>query len=457
MNKFLAVVRREYVERVRTKMFIVMTILGPIMLAVFTIVPGLLFSIKAGGPTRLAIVDQTDRLSGRVREAIMNDEDDSDENANANDAAAATEKAMNSNIKDRAEAASRNLKGNYTVEQIHLNGRSLEEVQRELNGRISREELDGYIVLPKDILREGKAQFYGRNTGDVITNGQLGRRLSEAVKEQRMADENISESRLRELSKPVEMSVKPINAKGEVGAEDNSGTSFIFVFVLGFLIYISIIMYGQLILAAVIEEKETRIAEILFSSVRSFTLMFGKLVGVSLVALTQFAIWGLAFAVFAIYGIGMLHSSGIPFNLPAVPWYVVIYFFLFFLLGYYIYSTLYALVGSMVTTAQEGGQVAMPVLFLLMAGFYISFIVIRSPNSPFAFWASMIPFFSPIVMLVRIITHTPPFWQIALSLAIGFGTVVGLVWVAARIYRIGMLMYGKRATIPEVMRWIRQT
>ncbi|MBV9211275.1 MAG: ABC transporter permease, partial [Acidobacteria bacterium] len=438
MNKFLAVIRREYVERVRSKMFIIMTILGPIMLAVFTVVPGLLFSIKTGGPTRLAIVDQTDRLSGRVRRAIINDEDEENANAKTN-AAEKAEQAMNSNIKERAETVGRNLKGNYEIEQVTIAGRALEDVQKELNGRISREELDGYIVLPKDILTEGKAQYYGRNTGDVFTNGQLERRISQAVREQRMADENISEDRVRDLSRPIEMSVKPINAKGEVGAEDKSGANFIFVFVLGFLIYISIIMYGQLILAAVIEEKETRIAEILFSSVRSFTLMIGKLVGVSLVALTQFAIWGLAFALFVIYGIGMLQRSGVSFSLPSTPWYVVIYFFLFFLLGYYIYSTLYALVGSMVTTTQEGGQVAMPVLFLLITGFYLSFIVIRSPNSSIAIWASMIPFFSPIVMLVRIITQTPPFWQIALSLLIGFGTVVGLVWVAARIYRIGML------------------
>ncbi|MBV9957586.1 MAG: ABC transporter permease [Acidobacteria bacterium] len=457
MNKFLAVIRREYVERVRTKMFILMTILGPIMLAVFTVVPGLLFSIKTGGPTRIAIVDQTDRLAGRVSRVILDDDDEERSKANANNAAVAAEKAMNSNLQERAQNVGRTLKGNCEIEQVPSHGRALEDVQRELNARISREELDGYIVLPKDILTDGKAQYYGRNTGDVFTNGQLERRLSQAVREQRMADENISEERVRDLSRPVEMSIKPVNAKGEVGAEDNSGTNFIFVFVLGFLIYISIIMYGQLILAAVIEEKETRIAEILFSSVRSFTLMIGKLVGVSLVALTQLAIWGLAFAVFAVYGISMLKQSGVPFSLPSAPWYVVIYFFLFFLLGYYIYSTLYALVGSMVTTAQEGGQMAMPVLFLLMMGFYVSFIVIRSPNSSFAFWTSMIPFFSPIVMLVRIITQTPPFWQIALSLLIGFGTVVALVWLASRIYRIGMLMYGKRASIPEVMRWVRQS
>jgi ABC-2 type transport system permease protein len=289
----------------------------------------------------------------------------------------------------------------------------------------------------------------------VITRGQIERRLSQAVREQRMADENISEARVRELSKPVEMSAKPINDKGEVGAED-SGSAFFLVFILGFMIYITIIMYGQFILGAVIEEKETRIIEVLFSSVRSFTLMIGKLIGVSLVALTQYAIWGLAFAAFALYGVGMLVASGVDFKLPSLPASMFVYFFVFLLLGYFLYATLYAVIGSMVTTAQEGGMVAMPVLFTLVMGFYMAFPIIRSPNSTFAFWVSLVPFFSPITMMVRIVTQKPPFWQIALSLLIGFVTVLGMIWLASRIYRVGMLMYGKRATIPEVLRWVRR-
>ncbi len=450
MGKLLAVIKREYVQRVRSKMFIVITVLGPIMLAVFTVVPGLLLSKKIGGPTRLAIVDQTGRLSDRVRDTILRDRDETPKSSQASPV-----ESINANMNDRAKQMSELAKQTYQIEQVKLDGRPQEEIQRELNMRIAREELDGYIVLPKDILKDGNAEFYGRNAGDVFTRGELRNRLSQAVREQRMADENISEARVFELSKPVEMIAKPINAKGEVGAQD-SGGGFILVFVLGFLIYIAIIMYGQFILAAVIEDKETRVAEILFSTVNSFTLMIGKLIGVSLVALTQFAIWGIAFAAFALYGIGLLKSSGVEFSMPELPAMFFVYFILFFVLGYFVYATIYALVGSMVSTAQEGGQVAMPVLFLLMAGFYLAFPVIRSPNSSLAFWVSMIPFFSPIVMIVRIVSQTPPFWQIALSLIIGYTTVIGLIWLAARIYRIGMLMYGKRATIPEVARWVRQ-
>jgi ABC-2 type transport system permease protein len=136
---------------------------------------------------------------------------------------------------------------------------------------------------------------------------------------------------------------------------------------------------------------------------------------------------------------------------------VFVYFALFFLLGYFIYATIYVLLGSMVTTTQEGGMLAMPIILLLVIGFYMAFPVIQRPDSSFAFWASMFPFFSPITMLVRIVTKTPPFWQIGLSLLIGFATVILLTWLAARVYRIGMLMYGKRATIPEVWRWVRES
>ena len=238
---------------------------------------------------------------------------------------------------------------------------------------------------------------------------------------------------------------------GAAGEERDSGGSFVLVFAVGFIMYLAILMYGQVILGAVIEEKETRIAEILFSSVKPFTLMMGKLVGVSLVALTQLAIWGTAFSVFALYGVNLLASRGLKTSIPGVPFAHYIYFGLFFLLGYFIYATIYALVGSMVTTTQEGGQLAMPIILILVVSFYLFLPVSRSPDSSFSFWVSMIPFSAPVAMLVRIVTQTLPFWQIALSLLIGFGTVILIMWFASRIYRVGMLMYGKRASIPEAL------
>ncbi|MCA1591461.1 MAG: ABC transporter permease [Acidobacteria bacterium] len=453
MNKFLAVVRREYVQRVRSRMFVVATVLGPLMLVLFTIVPAMIAGIKTGGPVRIAVVDESGRLYERVRQSILSDsreEDEEDESAGEK----AVSGAVNQNTSDRLRKTGAATAQSYEVGQFATEGRTPAEVKKLLNERVKWDELDAYLILPGGILENGEAEFYARNVGDLFTKRQIQDRLTRAVREQRMIERNIQPGDMREINRPLKLKSSKV---GESGAEEDTGQGFYMVFILGFIIYLTILMYGQVILGAVIEEKETRIAEVLFSSIRSFPLMLGKLIGVSLVALTQFAIWGLAFAAFALYGVAMLAAQGMPINLPRIPPTLFIYFPLFFLLGYFIYSTIYALVGSMVTTAQEGGQLAMPVIMLLVFGIYLAFPVIRSPNSTFAFWISMVPFFSPITMLVRIVTQTPPFWQIALSLVVGFATVVLLLWLAARIYRVGMLMYGKKASLPEAWRWIRQS
>jgi ABC-2 type transport system permease protein len=296
------------------------------------------------------------------------------------------------------------------------------------------------------MLQNGQPEFSARNTADVFTQSRVENSINRALRSQRMVESGIDEKKIEKMSEPVSL-----KTTGTGGKESRGESSFYLVFGLGLLIYMSVLLYGQFVLGAVIEEKETRIAEILFSSMRSFPLMMGKLIGVSLVALTQLGIWAVAFLSFSAW------LAGSNFTLPHIPPLVFVYFALFFLLGYFIYATVYAVVGSMVTTTQEGGQLALPVVLLLVMGFYLSFNIIRSPNSSLAFWASMFPFFAPITMLVRIVTETPPWWQILLSFGIGVLTVVGLMWLAARIYRVGMLMYGKKASIPEVLKWIRQS
>ena len=458
MTKFLAVVKREYVQRVRTKFFAVMTVLGPVLLVLFTIVPGLLVGYKAGHDTRIAIVDQTDgmKLYAPIRSSLLK-QDRGDEDDNATGVAG----AMNSNTRNRMPQSGKSLSSSFLVEQVNAGGRPLADVKRELNARIGHDELEGYLVIPPDILQNSRSKitYYGRNVSDEITRKQIEDRLNRAVRRERLIASGVKEQDVEELSKPIGMVTYPVNEKGEEGAED-SGAGFAMVFVIAFLIYITVLLYGQVVLGAIVEEKETRIAEILFSSVRSSTLMLGKLVGVSLLALTQMGIWVLAFALLSAFGVGWLAAQGVNISnigLPHLPALFFVYFFLFFLLGYFIFASIYVFIGSMVTTTQEGGQMAMPVVFLLVASLYMAFPVIRSPNSSFAFWVSMFPFFSPITMLVRIVSQTPPLWQILLSLAIGAVTVVLLLWLASRIYRVGILMYGKRASIPEVMRWLRQS
>ena len=446
MKKFFAVIKREYLQRVRTKFFVVTTLVGPLMFALFGIVPLYIARMNIGGPSRLAVIDQSGKVYDRFREALLQtaDEDEDDE---------LDGERADPNQQEQMQRKPSFGRTHFEVELVPSSGRPLEELKRGLNERVRRNELDGYVVIPADILSDGKAEFFGRNTGDIFTRGAVADRLTRAVREERLAENKIDQQVLREAGRRVSLASTKISSRGE---ERVSGTGLMFVLSFGVLIYVSVMLYGQMVLAAVLEEKETRIAEVLFSSMRSFPLMMGKLIGVSMVALTQLTIWGLAFLLFAAFGVGMAAAQGVPVNLPHVSPMIVVYFLLFFLMGYFIYATIYALIGSMVTTTQEGGQLAMPIVLMLVAGFYFLFPIIRSPNSPLAFWASMFPFLAPITMMVRITTETPPAWQIFLSLAIGFATVVGLVWLTARVYRVGMLMYGKKASIPEVWRWVKQ-
>src|SRR5215217_8691217 len=438
MRKFLTVLKREYIQRVRAKMFIVSTILLPAVMSLFGLVPAIILSIETP-PMRVAVVDQTGRMYSQIRQSLLSDQSEAE--------------TQNVNAAPQRTTPRRSF-SRFVLEEVVANDQSLDQIRANLDQRMRARELDGYLILPPDFLSQGKAEFVNRNPGDLFSPRVLQSAMNRAAREQRLIDAKVDTKTRQELFKPVELQSVKIGAGG--GQEADSGGSFALVFGIGFVMYLAILMYGQIVLGAVIEEKETRIAEILFSSVKPFALLMGKLVGVSLVALTQLAIWGAAFSVFALYGVGFLASRGMQTTIPSIPFSHYIYFALFFLLGYFIYATIYALVGSMVTTAQEGGQLAMPIILILVISFYLFLPVSRSPDSSFSFWVSMLPFSAPVAMLVRIVTQTPPFWQIALSLVIGFSTVLGIMWIASRIYRVGMLMYGKRASIPEAIRWARR-
>ena len=299
MTKFLAVMKREYVQRVRTKFFVLMTILGPLMLIVFTIVPGLLFSYKAGGDTRLAVVNQTENLElySSLSKALVTRRSEEDPTETIAD-------SVNANGNERIKQTGRSLRGNFSVQNVELRGRSIEEIKRELNERIARDELDGYLVIPADILRSSESgiDYFGRNAADVITKEQITDRINRAIRRERLIANGVPERQVEQVSQPVEVVSYQVNEKGEIGRKD-SGAGFAMVFVIAFLIYLTVLLYGQVILGAVVEEKETRIAEVLFSSVRSSTLMLGKLVGVSLLALTQLGIWTIAFALLSLSGL----------------------------------------------------------------------------------------------------------------------------------------------------------
>ena len=235
MKKLFAVVKREYLQRVRAKLFIVATLLGPFVMSFFAIVPALIFSIDAGGPDHIVVVDQTGRMYRRVEAALTGEETDEDDVPN--NEPARDEAVRNSD--DQASKIAGSQAGNLVLEEASSAGRSLDEIKRELNERISRHEIDGYLVLPPDLLEGARAQFFGRNTGDLFKKRRLEDSISRAVREERLAHANIDANVVKELSRPVDLLSYRV---GERGEERDRGEGFILVFACGFIIYLTILI-----------------------------------------------------------------------------------------------------------------------------------------------------------------------------------------------------------------------
>ena len=450
MEKFLAVVKHEYKKIVLKWTFLIGTLLFPLLAAGFAVVPAIIFSIK-GEPTRIAVVDRTGKIAPRLKANLSAEK----MQAKAKQAAQDSKMDLTASQEEKLKQNTEQFEQSFVFVDYNAEDKTLEQIQRELGGRMAGGELDAYLIVPENLTEENaKFRFFSRKASDFIINSTLEDALNDAVRSQRLADANISEEKLKDLSRKISFEKTGID---ETGAEKSDNAGFWAGFIIAFMIYLTLAIYGQAIMSAVVEEKETRVAEILFSSAKPFELMMGKLVGVGLAGLTQLAIWIISATVLLGIGLAQMSAAGIDISIPNITPLMIVYFFIFFLLGFFLYASIFALIGSMVTSVQEGSQFAFLPVMLMLIGFYFSFAVIRDPNSTVSVWSSIVPFVAPMTMPVRIIAETPPLWQILASIAVNSLTIAGLVWLAARVYRVGMLMYGKRATIPEVWKWIWQS
>lgn len=449
MRKFLAVVKHEYKKIVVKWTFLLGTLLFPLLGLGFAVVPAIIFSLK-GEATRIVVVDESNKILPRLKENLSTERIV----ARARQAAKDQFGDLNASQQEKMKRNADQLSSGFIFVDYDRSGKSFEQIRKELNSKAAADEIDAYMIVPADISSpEAKFEFLSRKAGDFVANDTLKDAVNEAVRSQRLADANINESQLKNLSQDIDFEAKAINEKGE---EKNSESLFIASLVIGMMIYISLTIYGQVVMGAVVEEKETRIAEILFSSARPYELMFGKLVGVGLAGLTQLGIWVGSLVALLAFLATQADPAQMLASLPHITPLMIVYFFVFFIVGYFLYASIFALIGATVTTVQEGGQFAFPPIMVMLIGFYLCFAVIRDPNSSLSFWVSISPFFAPLTMPVRILAETPPFWQIALSVGLNGLAIAGLVWLASRVYRVGMLMYGKRATIPEIWKWIWQ-
>lgn len=435
MRKILVVIKREYIQMVRTKGFIIGTVLGPVFMIALIVVPIIVSSVSVEKQETIGVVDLTNEIFMELDKKLDH---------------------KDHRLKDGFRR--------YVLEKIEPSA-GLEELRHKLRERVLKKELSAYIYIPEDVLEIGvresavrdsepeekKVEYVSEHTTDFEKLRTLSRVLNNVIIEKRLKREGLDPQKVSQYIKRVELQPIKITKKGE---EKDTGGTFMISYILALIIYMAILIYGQVIMRGVIEEKSSRVVEVVLSSLKPFQLMMGKILGIGAVGLTQFSIWTLFGIGASVYGTSFI-PAGVNFSMPSIPAHVFVYFVVFFILGYFLFGTLYAAIGSMVNSEKEAQQLVMPVTMFLIVPIMLMIFIIRAPNSSIAVFLSFIPFFAPILMFLRITVLLPPFGQIGASIVILILTILLMIWLTAKIYRVGILMYGKRPKFAEIVRWIR--
>ncbi len=436
MNKLFAVIRREFIERVRTKAFIISTLIVPIMFFVFGYLPGMLMNQD----TRSRSVVLLDMSTGSAGDSV---------------------EAALGRLTLGSEAA---RQPRYRLVRIK-GGSDFLRVRDSLITRVgidAPDALDGVLVLTDGGADSGRARYYGANVASFKEMGEMERTIEPVIRADRLMRRGADSAIVAAAAVSLDLRKDKVS-KGKLTGESGE-SSFLLAYITSFIMYFSLIMYGIQVMGAVLEEKSTRIVEVLISSITPFELLFGKIVGVASAGLLQLAIWfgaaamgtkALASRAAANMDPGVVQqsSSAIPTVSPGL----VVIVLIFFLLGFLLYSALYAAVGAMCSSQQETQQAAQPVTIILALGFIMMFALINDPGSNMARIVSFIPFFAPLVIPVRYAISPLPWLEVAGAIASTVAGIVVVAWIAGRIYRIGILSYGKKPSLKEVIRWVRMT
>jgi ABC-2 type transport system permease protein len=424
MAKLWAIIKREYLERVRTRWFIIATIFGPLFFGAMIIVPALMAKRSSATMefSNTRILDATTSGIGtRIAEAM-----------------------------NRGRAA-----GAESPEVVTLKPSELSQAESTATHQIMNKQLSGYLIADEGTLRGEEARYAGRNATSIGDMERVRSAVREAVLAQRLRQAGIDSSEVRAMTfLPLKLKSERITDKGRGGS---GAVSIIFAGAIAFLLYMTIVLYGQNVLRGVLEEKTTRVAEVVVSSVQPETLLAGKVLGVGAVGLTQQLLWVITTVVMFKLRQPILAKFGIstmPFALPEISVGLALLLLLFFVLGFVFYSSLYAAVGSSVNTEQEAQQAVQPMLILLVATAIFINPILINPTSTLATVMSLLPFSAPIIMPLRLALGSVPWYELVISLVGVFLACLAATWLAARIYRVGLLMYGKRPTLREMGRWI---
>jgi len=415
MSRVTAVIRREYLQRVRTKAFVLSTIGLPLFMAAVLVVPGILGARSALAERELAVVDRTGVLFPRVEGALR--------------------------------------QAGFTLVEIPDEPGVEERLEAEVEGG----KRSSYLILDGETLERGRVVFGGRERPNTIRRFGILQGVTRAALELRM-EELGEDAEVAALLSGGELEVRLAGGRDDSALDQARGLATGFVG--AFLLYMVLIVYGTTVLRAVIEEKTGRIVEIIISAMKPWELMLGKILGVGAVGLTQLAVWVTSAILLATLGIPALvaflpemDAELIRSLIPTLG--LVLLMVLFFLLGYVLYSSLFAAVGAMCSSEEDAQQAQFPVMMLLIVPVILLMPMMDDPTAPWARVVSQIPFFAPILMFGRVGAGAAAGWEVALSLFLMAVAVPAVAWVAGRIYRVGILMQGKRPTLPELWRWVR--
>jgi ABC-2 type transport system permease protein len=448
-NKILAVIRREYMERVRTKAFWIGTFLIPIFFIGYIAIQ-IATSRKTSGERKIAVVDATGKLFGPLERDLRAREQERAQEPAPASSGADVEEAVSERP---ASSAMRRGRGIHWVLEQREAGPDLDKTKEALRREVLDKKIHGYLILdPEALTRErAEAEYHSTSVSEFVTLEELRESINRVMLKDKIAQRGLPPELSTELEKRVRLKTLTVS---EEGSKEEKGGGIFAALMLMFIMYMTFFMYGFQNLKGVIEEKTNRIVEIVVASVRPTELMLGKIIGIGLVGLTQYLVWSLVAMNLSLPGIaGMM--AGSEMGVPTIRFAVIGYFILFFLLGYFLYASIYTAIGAPFNTDQEAQQLAM-VPGMFMVGVWAVFpAILNNPNGGTAVMASLFPMTAPLVMFMRTAIAQPPAWQIAASIVILILSTIAMAWIAGRIYRVGILMYGKKPTLPEIARWIR--
>ncbi|MDX2184558.1 MAG: ABC transporter permease [Gemmatimonadaceae bacterium] len=427
MGKLLAVVKREYFERVKSPWFLAGTFLGPVLFGVITILPAVLAMKQetSKGLTNIVILDASGaEIGARVRSALSGGVQSSDSTSVVLQALPQAELAAAESL---------------VTKEVVANTRT------------------GYLVIDSTVVGGGKVRYAGRNAASERDMDIVRAAVRQAVLSTRLTAAGLDPLKVQALTASrTEVSTEKLDERGRGGSGIGS---IIFGYLIAFLLYMMIALYGQTIMRGVLDEKMTRVAEVIIASVKPDTLLAGKVIGVGGVGVTQQLIWialGWAMITFRAPLLSAMGLPDVPVSLPSVSAGAIALLLLFYILGFTFYASLFAATGSMVSNQEDIQQASLPVTMLLVFSIIFMQPILMQPESSLSRVMTMLPFSAPVLMPLRMATTQVPAWELAVSLGGMALACFGAIWLAARIYRVGLLMYGKRPSFVEVLKWVRQ-